>query len=73
MKKENQKKFFIASPQVDKESGEVYLLLSGFSNLIDISVVHSYSIEQSPMDRLLDEKLLVLKFYDKDGNQIKPF
>lgn len=40
--------------------------------MIDISLVCSYSIEKPFLDRLLDEKTLILKFYDKDDNLLIP-
>ena len=67
----NTPKTIMIVPITDEETGEVYLPLERFSSIVDISLVHSYSMEQAPMDRLLDEKSLIIKFYDKDGNQIK--
>lgn len=67
--KENQT---ITIVRLDKETGESYISLSDFKDIVDISLVESYSLEQKKIDKLLDEPVLTLVFYDKDGNVILP-
>lgn len=70
LKNINTKKTIV--PIKDKKTGETYISLSEFSDVIDISLVDSYSLEKSFIDRILDEKSLILKFYDKKGKVIVP-
>jgi len=51
----------------DKDTGECYLDLESFKDLLDISKVNTYSLEEVNDD---GSAALILKFYDKDGNAI---
>jgi len=50
----------------DKATGDGYVLLKEFKDLLDIKKVHSYSLEEL-LDCDDDTKALLLKFYDKEG------
>jgi hypothetical protein len=51
----------------DKDTGECYLDLESFKDLLDISKVNAFSLEEVNDD---GSAALILKFYDKDGNVI---
>jgi len=50
----------------DKDTGECYLDLESFKDLLDISKVNAFSLEEVNDG----SAALILKFYDKDGNVI---
>ncbi len=57
----------------DKKTGDCYLKLDDFKDLIDITKVGQFSLERVE-DGSGDGtcvKCLILKFYDKDGNIIQ--
>lgn len=56
----------------DKVTGDGYVLLKEFKDILDIKKVHSYSLEEL-LDCDDDTKSLLLKFYDKKGVVIETF
>lgn len=56
--------------QTDKETGDGFILLEDLKEFVDITKVDKYEFSE-----MLDENKktvgLTLKFFDKDGNQIK--
>ena len=57
----------ILTVKQDKDTGECYLDLESFKDLLDISKVNTYSLEEINDE---GDVALILKFYDKDGNVI---
>lgn len=53
----------------DRKTQECYLDIKDFKDSFDISKIESYTLESSNNDGY---QVLILKFYDKDGNIIKP-
>jgi len=54
--------------RVKQSDGDLFLDLSDFSDIVDISKVESYTLEEVDDD---GRTALILKFYDKDNNVIE--
>lgn len=54
--------------KVKSHDGETFLDLSDFSDIVDISKVEYYSLEEVDDD---GQQALILKFFDKDQNIVE--
>jgi hypothetical protein len=55
----------ITKVQIDPKTGDGYIDLKNFKEIVDITKVHSYKITN------LNTKQLSIIFYDKEGNVLK--
>lgn len=57
--------------KTDKKTGDAFLMLEDFKDIVDVSKVVYYELEPLTTVEGNNTKGLSLKFYDKDKNLIK--
>lgn len=58
----------ILKPIIDPKTGDIFIDLAAFQDILNITKVASYTLEEVDDD---GERCLILKFYDKKGKHLK--